>query len=373
MTIRFEWLRSLHDHRLPASDYEALRQSLEHATPFNHLAWLSAAELSLEPNQELWILLAWASDQLQACLPLLYCREQYLGLPFRVVRHLGHPMSDRLTLLIANDSPILLTGILKQIRQQLPHAMLQLDEVTMTAARTSGMTHWSRHSVCWDRRTNCRVPEHLITEADHQEVTGNVRYKLRKARKRCQEVAGTLLRLQPDGQTVDGILAAVRQVEQVSWKGTEGVGIFSGTRQQWMHQALSGLACAGMLRLVAVEVDGRYVSYRLGLLERGRLYDYNLAFLPEYANLGSGRLLLDEWINWGLEEGWKQIDASRVSLNNSSHQLHERMTGQIEHHRWRFYSYRPGGLLLGLSNTFWRRLKPHLQNWKKRLAKKDEA
>ena len=31
---------------------------------------------------------------------------------------------------------------------------------------------------------------------------------------------------------------------------------------------------------------------RLGLLDQGRLYDYNLAFLPQHADLGSGRVLL---------------------------------------------------------------------------------
>ncbi|MEE4465286.1 cellulose biosynthesis protein, partial [Azotobacter chroococcum] len=85
--------------------------------------------------------------------------------------------------------------------------------------------------------------------------------------------------------------------------------------------------------------------------------DYNLAFLPEYAELGSGRLLLDEWIRWGLEDGWQWIDASRVSLQGSSHQLHERMTGELLQLRWSFYSWRPDGIALGLAHRLWSAVK----------------
>jgi hypothetical protein len=75
-------------------------------------------------------------------------------------------------------------------------------------------------------------------------------------------------------------------------------------------------------------------------------------------------VLLEEWIRWGLDDNWHWIDASRVSLMNSSHQLQERMTGQLEHWRWSFYSWRPSGLALGLAMRLWHRLKPWLKKWR---------
>ena len=129
-------------------------------------------------------------------------------------------------------------------------------------------------------------------------------------------------------------------------------------------------AAQGLVRVVVLELEGRCISYRLGLLEQGRLYDYNLAFLPQYADLGSGRVLLEEWIRWGLDDNWRWIDASRVSLENSSHQLHERMTGQLEHWRWSFYSWRPSGIALGLALRVWQWVKPLLQRYKARRAAK---
>ena len=155
-------------------------------------------------------------------------------------------------------------------------------------------------------------------------------------------------RITPDASTMGPLLQAISEVEAVSWKGDEGVGIFADERhRQWMDRAFTALAAQGLVRVVVLELDGRCISYRLGLLEQGRLYDYNLAFLPQYADLGSGRVLLEEWIRWGLDDNWRWIDASRVSLENSSHQLHERMTGQLEHWRWSFYSWRPERHCLG--------------------------
>lgn len=63
----------------------------------------------------------------------------------------------------------------------------------------------------------------------------------------------------------------------------------------------------GRVRVVVLELDGRCISDRLGLLEQGRLYDYNLAFLAQYAGLGAGRVRLDEWIRRGLDERWQHI------------------------------------------------------------------
>lgn len=367
MTIRFAWRSSLLDDDFPTAAFEQLRNAVELATPFNRLAWLRGAEQALDAGQRLRVLLGWHGERLVLCLPLLHGRERKAGLPLQVVRHLGFPLSDRLALLVAEDALPAMPRALEEIRRELPHALLQLSELL---AAEPTLASWREHSWYSACAISCRAPEHLIVEADRQEARDkNLRYELRRAKKRCAEIDARMIRVSPDGEGIDALLDFIGAVEQASWKGADGLGIFSGTqRQQWMRSALRGLAADGCVRVVLLEHQGRCISYRLGLLERGRLYDYNIAFLPDYASLGSGRLLLDEWIRWGLDEGWQWVDASRVSLSRSSHQLHERMSGQVEHQRWSFYSRRPGGLLLGLADRFWQALKPHVKNWRERRA-----
>ncbi|MGP6460203.1 GNAT family N-acetyltransferase [Pseudomonas parakoreensis] len=368
MVTRFEWCTSLCAADFPAVAYEALRLRVSDHTPFNQLGWLCAAEQALSAGERLHILLGWEADELRLCLPLVAGRERFAGVPFRVLHHLGHPLADRLALLSLLEGDDMREA-LRLIRRHLPHALLQLNELSEPAGEESALTPWMAHSSTGERRLSCRVPVHLISEADHQEVSGDPRYKLRRARKRIAACGALVRRITPDALSMGPLLRAISEVEAVSWKGDEGVGIFASERsRQWIERAFNALAGQGLVRVVTLELNGRCISYRLGLLEQGRLYDYNLAFLPQYADLGSGRVLLEEWIRWGLDEHWRWIDASRVSLENSSHQLHERMTGQLEHWRWSFYSWRPSGMLLGLGLRLWHRLKPTVQQWRARRA-----
>ncbi|MBF8778344.1 GNAT family N-acetyltransferase [Pseudomonas fulva] len=361
MELQLSWCDSLHDDTFPATEYEQLRQRLPGSTPFNHLGWLRAAEDALQPGQRLQILLGRQQGRLNLCLPLVREHERFGPLRVPVVQHLGHPLSDRIAMLV--DLPPALAGtVLQAIRRRLPHAMLRLSELPDGTPHASWLASWATRSSTFERRLSCRVPVHRISEADRQEVSGDPRYKLRRARKRIAACGATVRRVLASPHDIQALLDAVSAVEAASWKGDDEVGIFSGqTRRQWMYQAFTALAAEGLVCLVLLELDGRCISYRLGLIERGRVYDYNLAFLPEHRDLGSGRVLLEEWIHWGLEAGWDWVDASRVSLENSSHQLHERMTGDIEQWRLSCYSWRPDGLALGAALRCWRWLKPRLK------------
>ncbi|WP_415763037.1 GNAT family N-acetyltransferase [Pseudomonas sp. CP4] len=373
MVMRFEWRTSLCAADFPATAYETLRLGVTDHTPFNNLGWLCAAEQALREDQRLHILLGWEAAELRLCLPLVASRERFAGVPFRVLHHLGYPLADRLALLSLLGGEDMREALVL-IRQRLPHALLQLNELSEPAGEESTITAWMARSSTAERRLSCRVPVHLISEADHQEVSGDPRYKLRRARKRIAACGAQIRRITPDALSMAALLQTISEVEAVSWKGDEGVGIFATPRsRQWIERAFTALAGQGLVRVVMLELNGRCISYRLGLLEQGRLYDYNLAFLPQYADLGSGRVLLEEWIRWGLDEHWRWIDGSRVSLENSSHQLHERMTGQLEHWRWSFYSWRPSGLALGLALRIWYRCKPAVQQWRARRANKKPA
>ena len=351
MDYRFQWCASLSAPEFPAQAYAQLCERLPHHTPFNHLAWLLAAEHSLLPEQRLHVLLAWKGDQLHLCLPLVTFRESRFGLSWTTLRHLGYPMTDRLALLCLLDEPGL-SQALEAIRERLPHTVLQLAEFTNDTNTQRCMRHWAHMSSSHHCHLSCRAPYHFIS-AQNQEPHRNVRYKLRKARKRSEEIGAVIRRVTPDAASIGGLLESLAAVEERSWKGQEEVGIFCEPRGRWMREAFTALAASGLVRVVMLEHEGRCISYRLGLLHHGRLYDYNLAFLPEYAELSGGRLLLDEWIQWGFEEGWRWIDASRISRSGSTHQLHERMNGQVEHLRWSFYSWRPSGILMGLAHRVW--------------------
>jgi hypothetical protein len=351
MSPRFAWYASLEAAVFPGDAYNALLMRLPGFTPFNRLSWLKALACHLRPGQTLCVLTAWRDERMILCLPLLHCREKKAGLPLCVARHLGWPLADRIMLAVEPGQAATLAAALPHIRRALPHALLQLDEILPAPTSDAGLAAWRARSFHWENRLSCLVPEHRICEEDRGEPAGSARYSLRRARKQSAAIGAASCRARPDAESIDALLARISAVEQASWKGKQGVGIFSPGNADAIIEALRALAAEDRVRAVLLEHEGRCISYRLGLLEEGRLYDYNLAFLPAYACLGGGRLLLDEWVRWGLDDGWRWIDASRVSRGHSGHHLHERMSGRIEQRRWRFYSYRPGGLAFGVADS----------------------
>lgn len=356
MTTHSHWRNSLAANELPPGAYDDLLRRVPHATPFNQLAWLQGAATALSPEETLWVLQIWQAERLLACLPLVRRSEKRLGIRWVTLRLLGYPLSDRLALALDPEVPGLAALVYAEIRRRLPHALLELDE--LTAADEPIFQRWGAAAGQARIRLNCRVPVHRLQPSDAEEPAAPLRHELRRARRRCGERGAVIRRLAPTATDWPLLAEQLQAVESSSWKGAEGVGIFSGAqRRRWMQQALQGLAAENALRVVLLEQAGVCLSYRLGLLQNGRLYDYNIAFHPDHATLGSGRLLLDEWLRWGLEAGWEWVDASRVSLHNSSHQLHERQTDSCEHWRWSLYSRRPKGRLLALLTSGWQLFK----------------
>lgn len=367
MNLQLTWHDSLRACDFPRQDYEALRLATSCATPFNSLAWLDAAERALRADQHLAVLCLWQSGRLALCLPLLRQREKRIGLPLTVVRHLGFPLADRVGLVATPEGLRALGQVLPAIRSRLPHALLQLNELS---GPTEGLNEWARRSWYAYSAISCRVPVRSVLESDRQEPTGDLRYKLRRASRRCAAAGAAIRRVRPTPGDIRFWLDALDAVEAESWKGEQKVGIFASDTRGWVRDALSHLAAEGQVAIVALEIEDRIVSYRLGLIHAGRWYDYNLAYLPEHSDLGSGRLLLDEVIRWALDEGWSHVDASRVSLSGSRHQLFERSTEICTHLRWSFYSLRPAGVLHGVADWLWQALKPRLMLLRKWRSKR---
>lgn len=354
-TVRAQWFRSLHDPIFPATEYESLVDRHDSSTPYNRLAWLQGAELAAEKCR-VEVLVLRRADRMVACIPMIWDRR---GLGLRTARHLGAPLSDRIGLMIENNDPALLSLAFRMIQRRRPVAYIELNELYDGGGGTALTSQFARsHCITTHEHPTCRVPVFQLP-AEHPQEKGlpeRVRAKLRRERRRSTEAGATIHRIVPSDK--DNWLDEIIAVERVSWKGTEGVGIFSGSeRERWMRAGLGGLARSGRIRIVALELDGRLISYRLGLLEKGCLYDYNLAFVPEYSKIASGRLLLNEFIHWGIDEGWHAIDASRVS-QVSGHHLHERMNESVQQYRVRYFSKRPGGLLASTAQTLWERYKP---------------
>ena len=152
-------------------------------------------------------------------------------------------------------------------------------------------------------------------------------------------------RHQPTSADVADRVAECAVVENASWKGHGGKGIFSGAGLALFTEVARRFADRGWLDIGLLRVDGRVVSYRFGFRQRGVFYDYNLAYHPEFAAGAPGRVLLAEMIASSRAQGLRCFDASRSGLGDT-HLLADWCDERIDHHElWLFNDNLRGYLL----------------------------
>jgi CelD/BcsL family acetyltransferase involved in cellulose biosynthesis len=83
------------------------------------------------------------------------------------------------------------------------------------------------------------------------------------------------------------------QLEKVSWKGEEGVGIFMrATHRAFYHLLMENLSARGRLRLSILTIDDQLAAYEIGILGTDNYCMHGTAFDPELASFSPGRLLM---------------------------------------------------------------------------------
>lgn len=247
--------------------------------------------------------------------------EKTLGIACTVLCLAGEPVSDRLGLLVDPSVP----GAHDLMVRMIIDAASGVDVI-----RLSELESGSRDVAAFDLarrraperfhgRVCARSPVLYMKETLEETLAGltrSNRTRLHRARRRQAEAGGFgFSRRQPGPEEIPGLLASLRDLEDRSWKGTRGVGLFSTPqRLAFIHDVCAGFSRRGWLDVALLFRDGRLAAYRLGFRHGGVFLDYNLAHDPELARFSPGRTLLDDVIRDSHAIGLNAVDASRGSL-----------------------------------------------------------
>ena len=318
--------------------------ALPDATPFDSWAWLATADATLPDNEKCFIVGRTKNGDLLGWLPLRLGYETLLGLKIPVLRFLTEPRSDRHSVQVPADN----SGLLNELVGAVKHkhgkwSAVLLDEVgdvNLPESQPRG----------WYSTVKRQTPIFLFgeTEPVSRSSRGLISKRGRRARKKLEKLDHAFKVWQPNESEVANLMETFRAVENRSWKGEQGVGIFSSDAGfEFFRGVATRAAEAGSLMVGTVHVEGVLASYRFGFLWGGVFYDYNFAYLPDYSHLSLGRVLLDEIILSGFEAGLRGIDGSRVGASYEN-LLRERSDASVEHRRWMHFRWTPGGILLRL-------------------------
>ncbi len=331
-----------------ASELQGLLDEIPHATVFLDWPWLSSCFDHLPSGNAAWFLLIRDEhQQLRACLPLALSTAVKMGITYNLLRWLQFPFADRMLPIVAcgTEYPEIRAVVMAALKEppfswdvmiwnEMPDQDGLLSDWQASARQAGLALHPEKKSTC---------PVMTLFGRDATDIekslSKSARQRVKRARKRLmQETNVQILHDRPGTEQLQSRLIEFKALENTSWKGEEGVGIFSDDASWQFFQTLSQrLAERGQLDLGEIRIDGRLASYRYGMCYRGVFLDYNLAYLPEYHKLGLGRILLDELVDDCARQHYRAMDGSRVG-RNSQHLLFERADSFVDHWQLNWYA-----------------------------------
>lgn len=322
---------------LDAAAYETLVQAVPHATVFNGWPWVSTAMLFAGDAQVLFLTCR-ANGKLCGVIPLRVAAERHYGVMVKVCRFLQYPWGDRMTIVLHPDHlacwPLMLEALSDELGQRWDWLVLN-EWWDPQGLVHEAMTH--AKELDWDfyTRGTSKCPVFFLDgQTAHAVLAGysaKLRNRIKRSRKRLEATDHKIEHIRPTPDAVAALVLLVKDAEKQSWKGDSGLGIFSTSEGAAFFDTLSrALAALGQLELALVWIDGEVASYRFGFYYQNTFFDYSLGYLPKYQKLGLGRVLLDEIILNGAREGYRAVDASRVSAV-SQNLLFERTQFTVEH------------------------------------------
>lgn len=345
--IKIDWNTDLYS-AVTEQEYEQLVAETPHTTVFNSWSWITSCFDHLVDQEEPWILtLRNDNGQLIGCLPMVVITEKKFAFSSRTLRLMGYPFTDRCALVIDERVDGIVEAMLTALNFDKPFSWhrMEWNELFLPQSQLDKVSLWAKkHNRMNEVKITSNCPVLPLEGKSREEVESTYPSKLRNELKRCMKKLRAhdgveFHHYQPSEEEVDALLDQIKSVEDSSWKGAEGIGIFSDNKAfNFFKEVSKKLAKYGQIDVAEIRIDGNLVSYKYGFCYNSVFLDYNIAYLPEYQRLGLGRLLLNEVILSSSEKDYKAVDASRVGAQ-TKHLLCERSKETIPHFRWSWYSH----------------------------------
>jgi CelD/BcsL family acetyltransferase involved in cellulose biosynthesis len=347
-------------------EYIELFESLPGANVFFSPEWVYSWLLSLGRKYEVCFITCRDEGRLVGVWPFFEHRIPLIGTSLLPV---GAQAADLFDPVAREDAMRPLVEALCALCQGYSFAWMPLlsvqfaDQVLQPAIKNGTGRHFLR------KRT-----ERFLVELDKfksfedfmQMVFGpKTRQSLRRKARRLAEKGEVQFQSLEKPEDISPWITKAMQLEKVSWKGEEGVGIFKrATHRAFYHLLMENLAARGRLRLSILTLNDELAAYEIGILGTDNYCMHATAFDPALASFSPGRLLMLDVLEKCIGEKRRIYDF----LQNEQEFKRQMSTHASSFWDWIVFprSLR-GALLLVLMRTL-----HNWSEWKRRRAKKME-
>lgn len=316
---------------LERNEAVSLLSEVQSATPFDSWAWLSSLDAATPLEDKLLVVVRNSEENLLGWLPLKFSTERIFGFEVTVLRHLGHPLTDRHGIITSLPTDVFLSAVVEKIfHKGIRPAGIILDEVSNLNREIVVPNNWLLQQ---KRTTPALNTGPLKVTSAIRSFSKRANRAIKKIRKENYELAYW----RPAYDEVPKLLFELKAIENNSWKGQSEAGLFSnGTKSKFIENVSAAVTKEQGLLVGTLKLNGQLISYRYGLLWRSVYYDFNFAYLPEFSKFSPGRVLLHNLIKRASEFGIQSIDASRTG-SGYVNLLSDIADSSIKHNRIMFF------------------------------------
>lgn len=347
--LQYIWHNSIDVLGANGEKLSELLSRVEHSI-FNDWPWLVAniEHLRLK-GCKTCILIAQSSDErIHAVIPLYSERTSFGIFSIDSLRLIGAPLTDRVYWLQDFQHVKGLNWFFDALNTCPTHwDAVKLEELCIrenqidqfkNSAKISGIQLQTELTTC--------APVLSLKQLSHSKIIDNTskahQTRQKRARKKLQQAGNyEFKRILPSPNEVHDLITLIKGIEDKSWKGDQGVGIFSTPDREKLFTRFSLLlAEKKQLELSFIYLNSVPISYRFGYYYQQGFWDYNLAYLPDFHHLSPGRILLEDIITSSFDLGYDFVDSSRSSMT-TPHLLSEWTDCTIEHFNIIMYNRHP--------------------------------
>ncbi len=270
-----------------------------------------------QPDYKLCILLVEQNGILVAIAPFVVRRIKWYGLSRLVLGFIGEGAADRSDVISESTDPGLFTALFDYIQNDIEWDIFYVREVS----ESSPFFAWlqTKHTPLYmEPDSSCPYLPYapgMNREVFEQSLSYKMRSELRNVRNRlrsCGTVSFDHVHLK---NYQDPIVAKICSVERHSLKAEMNVPlVFGDQRASLVQRNLIEMDCKAIRpMLTTLSMNGEIIAYLYGIVYDGAYHAYNMAFLPEYARLSPGKIVMHEAIVNGIENGYREFDFLRGS------------------------------------------------------------
>lgn len=280
--------------------YEELWQNASERTPFQHPAWLRAAEDHLAGGRRKVTLRLRRAGQLLAALPMVE-----VGVPgFRGLWPLPSVVDDVSDPLLAKSfAPSDWRG-LSRLSGRTGFRWWPLFSASFL--QRVGRASFSE-SGRWEVGRNAQSLQVILRPGQTWEDFCAMRFsssERKKLRYESKQLSSAEWTTETDPGAIEPLLQVVRKVERRTWKAEQGRGFFSRPELRLFYeQALVDLAEEGLLRLSTLRLDGQTIACEIGSVVDGVYRLHHTVYDPDAASLSPGRHLVLRNLEQSFREG----------------------------------------------------------------------